>query len=453
MFDVESFGRIILNQHSENNSGISKEKKKWLDSMDTYTLKFLQQELSYLHSSVASQSIDLISKGEGIYLENLLGRKIIDFNGGISSLLGYNNPVISDRIKEQLENLTFCSSKFTNNPIVEMAHKICELSPRNLKKVLFTSNESISVCLSLKMAMYLTGKNKIISLGNALNGSGMTISGEGNLFGIFESFDIQQMPYPEYYRNIFNTDKANGYLIKYADFVENLLEDNSDICAIIAEPINTSAVNIPSELYWKKIGEICNKFGALLIMNEISTGLGRTGKMFAFEHYDIIPDIVILGKGLGGGIIPISALIISDKLNFHAKADIYDYVSDKNPLGAAAALSLLKYIEDENLLEYVVHMEGYIRGRLLNMRVNYPIIGDVRGLGFLWAIELVKNPVTKEKAKIEAERLMYRCLKKGLNIHISSGNIIVLTPPLIVSQNELDVAFNILEDCIAEISR
>jgi 4-aminobutyrate aminotransferase len=192
------------------------------------------------------------------------------------------------------------------------------------------------------------------------------------------------------------------------------------------------------------VREICTKHNVLLILDEIPIAMGRTGKMFAFENYGIEPDIICLGKGLGGGIIPFAAMITRDCYNVAQDISLGHYTHEKSPLGSVAALASIQYIEQENLLKKVIADGRWMEKQLFLLKNEFQAIGDVRGIGLLWGIELVKNRETKEKAPELAEKIMYDCLSQGLSFKVSQGNVIQLSPPLTISPDELQQAIKIL---------
>ena len=177
---------------------------------------------------------------------------------------------------------------------------------------------------------------------------------------------------------------------------------------------------------------------------KIPFALGRTGKMFTFEHFGIEPDIICLGKGLGGGIIPFAAIVARDSYNIANDISLGHYTHEKNPIGSAAALATLHFIEKENILQKVADDEQFMRTELLQLKEQFSLIGDVRGIGLLWGIELVKNRETKEKASLEAEKIMYDCMRYGLSFKVSQGNVLQLSPALTITRRDLQKAINIL---------
>jgi 4-aminobutyrate aminotransferase len=235
-----------------------------------------------------------------------------------------------------------------------------------------------------------------------------------------------------------------------ADYVEYVLEKEGDVAAVIGETVRCTPF-IPPPDYWSRIRAACNKHGALLILDEIPIGLGRTGRMFACEHYDIVPDMLVLGKGLGGGIFPLAALVAREGLNVAADQALGHYTHEKNPVACAAALATLRVIEEEALLEHSRALGDHALQRMQQMAKHHPLIGDVRALGLLMGIELLRDKNTLTRAAEEAEQIMYAALCRGLNFKVTMSNILTLTPALTITQAELDQAFDILESCLGEV--
>ena len=238
--------------------------------------------------------------------------------------------------------------------------------------------------------------------------------------------------------------------MKCADYVEYILEKEGDIAAVISEPIRSTPY-IPKFEYWQKIRRACDRYGALLIFDEIPHALGRTGKMFTFENFGVTPDIVVLGKGLGGGIIPFAGIIAKEELDVAAHRALGHYTHEKNPVACAAALATIDYIEKNNLVEHARNLGQYALGRLNEIKQRHPLVGDVRGLGLFLGIELVKDPKTRERASDEAEKVMYESLSRGLSFKLTMGNIISLTPALTITQDEMDQALAVIEASIAQV--
>ncbi|NJM11243.1 MAG: aminotransferase class III-fold pyridoxal phosphate-dependent enzyme [Synechococcaceae cyanobacterium SM1_2_3] len=205
--------------------------------------------------------------------------------------------------------------------------------------------------------------------------------------------------------------------------------------------------------FWQAVRDACHDHGTLLIFDEIPTGLGKTGRLFACEHDEVIPDILVLGKALGGGILPIAATLCRAELDVAAAYALGHYTHEKNPVTCRAALTTLDIIADEGLVENARRQGESAMQRLQEMKARHPLIGDVRGRGLLIGVELVSDREAKTPANDAAEAVLYRALARGLSFKISLGNVLTLSPPLIISEAELNTALDILEICIAETER
>jgi 4-aminobutyrate aminotransferase len=233
-----------------------------------------------------------------------------------------------------------------------------------------------------------------------------------------------------------------------ASFVRYVLEKEGDVAAVVAEPIR-AVPYLPPPGFWQTVRRACDAHGALLIFDEIPTALGRTGRLFACEHEEVVPDILVLGKALGGAALPIAAVVCRPELDVAGAYAIGHYTHEKNPVTARAALTTLAIIEDEGLVERAAVLGRRALARLHEMRARLPLIGDVRGRGLLLGIELVRDRASKVPAHETAEAILYRALDMGLSFKISMGNVLTLTPPLVITETDLDRAIDILEASIA----
>ena len=201
-----------------------------------------------------------------------------------------------------------------------------------------------------------------------------------------------------------------------------------------------------------QVRESCNRHGALLILDEIPHCLGRTGKMFTCEHYGVVPDMLVIGKGLGGGVFPLAALIAREGLNVAADKALGHYTHEKSPVACAAALATIDVIEDENLLQNAVSVGAFALERLGELERKHSLVGDVRGLGLLIGVELVRDRQSRERATQEAEEVMYEALSRGLSFKLTMGNILTLTPALTITQEEMGEAIGILDECLHQVA-
>ena len=237
-----------------------------------------------------------------------------------------------------------------------------------------------------------------------------------------------------------------------ARYVEYVLEKEGDIAAVIAEPIRSTPY-IPKPEYWQIIRKACDRHGALLIFDEIPHALGRTGRMFTCENFDVVPDMLVIGKGLGGGVLPLAALIAREGLDVAGNRALGHYTHEKSPVACAAALATIRFIEENRLAEHARELGQHALGRMAGMMERHPLIGDVRGLGLFLGIELVKDRTTGERATEEAEAVMYAALSRGLSFKLTMGNILTLTPALTITREEMDQALDIIEACLTKVEQ
>ncbi|WP_338391869.1 aspartate aminotransferase family protein [Fulvitalea axinellae] len=435
----------------EGDVNTTEARRKWdAGHRDPATRDLLAEDARYfLHQSMSTPCLDALWACEGPWLETLEGKRVLDFHGNNVHQLGFGNSYVISKVLEQMRTLPFSSRRYTNRPAVELAKKLASLLPGSLNRSLFAPGGTSAVGMAVKLARAVTGKHKVVSCWDSFHGASLdaiSVGGEA----VFRKGmgpmmpGVERVPPPVTYRGPFaNHPKGDE---ASADYLEYVLEKEGEVGAFIAETVRNTDVQIPSEAYWRRVRDICDRHGVLLILDEIPIALGRTGHMFAFEKYGIEPDILCLGKGLGGGLWPMAAMVARDEYNVVADVSLGHYTHEKSPLGATAALAVFDFMEKESLLDKVREDEAYVLGRLLSMKEKYGMIGDVRGAGLLWGIELVKNKITKEKATGEAERIMYRCLENGLSFKVSQGNVLQLSPALTITRDELALALDLLED-------
>jgi len=444
---------------TEGDVNASSRREQWqADFLDDTTRELLAEDATYfLHQALSTPCLNALQHVEGIYVEDLQGRRYMDFHGNAVHQVGFANPMVIDAIKAQLDELSFSTRRYTNRVAIDLAKKLTELAPGRLNKVLFAPSGALAIGMALKLARIVTGRHKTISMWESFHGASLdAISVGGSVDFRYEIGPLlpgtEHVPPPEEYRCLWGCGERGGCDLKCADYIEYILDKERDIAAIVAETVR-STPSFPSQPFWARVRELCDHYGALLILDEIPWSLGRTGKMFACEHYDLEPDILVTGKGLGGGILPLAALIARDDLDVAADRSIGHYTHEKNPVLCAAALAAIHYIEEHNLLDHVTQLGHHALARMNAMKARYPIIGDVRGLGLMMGIELVRDQETKTPALDEAEQLLYNALSQGLSFKLTRGNIITLVPPLTITQAELDQAFDIVENCIESLAQ
>ncbi len=443
---------------SEGDINLSAQRVQWQkDHLDKATFDILNEDKKYfLKQSLSTPCLNVMKSCGEIYVEDLQGRRYMDFHGNNVHQVGFANPEVINAVKNQLDELPFCTRRYTNQTAVELAKRLSEMAPGDLGKILLCPGGTGAIGMALKLARVATGRHKTISMWDAFHGASLdaiSIGGEA----IFRQ-DMGPMmpgtehaPPPDDYRCIFGCSEQDGECnMTCARYIEYMLEKEGDVAAVIAEPIRSTPY-IPKPEYWKIVREACDKHGALLIFDEVPHCIGRTGKMFTFQNFDVIPDMVVIGKGLGGGVFPLAALIAREGLDVAGHGALGHYTHEKSPVGCAAALATLDFIENNNLADHAATLGEYALNRLKQMMERHKIIGDVRGLGLFLGVELVKDRQTKERAIDEAEAIMYSALSKGLSFKITMGNILTLTPPLTITKEQMDEALDILEASIAEI--
>ena len=444
---------------SEGDINISPRRDAWhKTNIDATSQALLDEDARYfLKQSLSTPCLNAMHACDGIYIEDMQGRRYMDFHGNNVHQVGFANPEVIAAVKNQLDELPFCTRRYTNRTAVELAKRLAQLAPGDLNKSLFCPGGGEAIGIAMKLVRLATGRHKTISMWDSFHGATLdTISIGGE--AIFRQDmgpllpGTEHAPPPDEYRCAFGCGQRGGCDLTCANYVEYILEKEGDIAAVIAEPIRSTPY-IPKPEYWQKIRQACDRHGALLVFDEIPHSLGRTGEMFTFENFGVLPDIVVIGKGLGGGVFPIAAVIAREKLDVAAHRALGHYTHEKSPVGCAAALATIDYIEANNLVQHTRELGRHCLKRMQAMKDRHPLIGDVRGLGLFLGIELVKDRQTQERAGDEAEAVMYAALSKGISFKLTMGNIITLTPALIITREEMDQALNIIEECIAEVEK
>jgi 4-aminobutyrate aminotransferase len=453
-------------RQSEGDVNRSRRREEWAArNRDPAVDALVQEDARYfLHQSVSTPCLSAIRKAEGIWIEDAAGRRYMDFHGNNVHHIGYGHPRLIAAIKRQLDDLPFAPRRFTCEAAVELARKLAAIAPGRLDKMLFTTGGSDAVEVALKVARAKTGRHKMLSFWDSFHGAGFgaaSVGGEqlfrsgpiGPLLSGTEHvapFACYRCPYGYPDRD----GKPDLALCRMAcaGYLSYVLEREGDVAAVIAEPAR-AVPHLAPPGYWQAVRSACDRHGALLIFDEIPTGLGKTGRMFACEHEDVVPDILVLGKALGGGVLPIAAVICRDDLDVAGDWAFGHYTHEKNPVTARAALTTIEIIEEEGLVENARAVGDFALARLMEMKDRHPLIGDVRGRGCLLGVELVCDRATKEPAGDAAESVLYRSLDRGLSFKTTMGNVLTLTPPLVTTRAEMEMALAILEDAISETAR
>ncbi|MGD1470203.1 aspartate aminotransferase family protein [Vibrio harveyi] len=443
---------------SEGDVNTTPARQAWNASMDDERTQALLKRDSevFLHQAMSTPCLDTLEAAEGIYIQDATGKKYMDFHGNNVHQLGYGHPHVIKRVQEQIAKLPFSPRRFTNETAIECAEKLTQICGGELNRVLFAPGGTSAVGIALKLARHITGNYKVVSLWDSFHGASLDAISVGGEACFRQGMGplmagVERIPPAVSYRGAFPV--ADGSDVHYADYLEYVIEKEGGVGAFIAEAVRNTDVQVPSKAYWKRIREICDKHNVMLIIDDIPNGMGRSGEWFTYQAYDIEPDMLCIGKGLGGGLVPIAAMVTKDKYNTAEQISMGHYTHEKSPIGCAAALATMEAIEQDGLLDKAKDDSQFMREKLLEMKAKYPVIGDVRGIGMLWGIELVTDHESKSRAYDEAEAVLYQCLNNGVSFKVSQGNVIQLSPPLIITREQLTEALAIFEEAIAKVCK
>jgi len=400
------------------------------------------------HSSVTGIYIE---SAKGAILRDVEGREYIDFGGGIGVMnIGHSHPKVVKAIKDQAEKFTHtCFIVNPYEPAVRLAEKLCQLAPGNFaKKALFVNSGAEAVENVVKIARYYTKRPAIIVFDNAYHGRTlltmtMTSKVKPYKFG-FGPFA------PEIYRMPFGDVVGPE---KFKDFLINHVRPET-VAAIVAEPIQGEGGFIaPPPGYFQEMAKVCRDYGILLVADEIQSGMGRTGKMFAMEHWGVEPDLITVAKSIAAG-MPLAAVV--------GKQEIMDSVHpwglggtfSGNPVACAAALAVFEAFEEENMLGKAQALGNKLKERFEKWQKQFQVIGQIRGLGAMLGLELVKGP-NREPAPEEAKKIQNFCLEKGLLILICGtfSNVVRVLAPFVITDEQLEKGLSILGQALAEVSK
>jgi len=403
-----------------------------------------------ISDGVGITTTNFIQSAQGAVLKDVEGREFIDFAGGIAVMnVGHSHPKVVAAIKEQAERFTHtCFMVNPYEPAVKLAERLCRLTPGDFaKRAVFLNCGAEAVENAVKIARYYTQRPAIVVFENAYHGRTlltmtMTSKVKPYKFG-FGPFA------PEVYRIPFG-DVAGADALEAA-FIKQV--NPEAIAAVVAEPVQGEGGFIaPPPNYFQDLAKICRDNGILFVADEIQSGMGRTGKMFAIEHWGVEPDLVIVAKSLAAG-MPLSAVVgkqeIMDSVHSWGLGGTYG----GNPVACAAGLAVLDAFEEENMLAKSVALGEKLKARFESWQKDFSLIGEIRGLGAMLGLELVKGE-NHEPAADEAKQLAAYCLGQGLLILVCGtyGNVVRVLAPFVITDEQLEKGFSIMEAGLKEIS-
>ncbi|MEI7742908.1 MAG: aspartate aminotransferase family protein [Chloroflexota bacterium] len=445
-------------QLAEGDSNLTPRRAAWQDAtLEAETRALLEEDARwFLHQSLSTPCLNALESAEGAWVTDMGGRRYLDFHGNSVHQVGFGNRAVIEAIVRQLETLPFSTRRYTNRPAVDLARKLASLAPGDLNRVLFTTSGATANSAALQLARVATGRHKTISMWDAFHGGSLdtiSVGGESQFrAGIGPLMPgTEHVPPPDPYRCPFRCRaRAGACDLACADYLDYVLEKEGDVAAVIAESVR-NAPYIPTPEYWAAVRAACDRHGALLILDEIPHALGRTGAFFTCENFGVVPDILTIGKGLGGGVMPLAAMIARDSLNVAADRALGHFTHEKSPVACAAGLAAIEEIEQRNLVGWARELGAWTLERLRELTGRHPLVGDVRGLGLLMGVELVRDRVTQERAIDETEAVMYAALDRGLNVKTTMGNVINLSPPLIITRDEMEIALGALDGALTVV--
>lgn len=421
----------------------------------------IAQDEKYTSTSYIKEYPLVVDHGKGAMIEDVDGNRYLDFMAGIAVVTtGHSHPKVVEAIKRAADKfLHICPTDFYYPSFATLAQKMSEIAPgKSSKKVFLGNSGTEAVEAAIKLSRYHTRRSRLISFFGAFHGRSMgALSLTASKMKQRQHFSpflpgVTHVPFGYCYRCPYNLQYPSCNL-----YCVNVLEEEyfakmvppDDVAAIFVEPIQGEGGYIaPPPDYHQRLKQICEKYGILYVADEVQSGMGRTGKWFASEHFGVEPDIVCVAKGIASG-MPISAMI--------AKSDVMTWPAGShgstfggNPVACEAAIATIELVE-ESLMANATAVGGYLLTQLKSMMERHRLIGDVRGYGLMIGIEFVRDRVTKEKAKEETDQIVQRAFEKGLLLLGCGENIIRFAPPLIIDKEDADTALTILDQVLTEI--
>jgi len=403
----------------------------------------------------------VVERASGAIVTDVNGRDYVDCFAGISVVnAGHNHPKVIAAAKAQMDKLVHCASYiYHSQPTADLAEKMSQIMPRGLTKTFFGNGGAEAIEGALKLARLYTGKHEYLSLQMSFHGrSWGALSVTGNYGrkkrGGPYAAGVAFLPAPYLFRSPWR-DNPDEAVRQWAQTLDDAIRysTSNDVAAFIAEPVmGEGGIIVPPPNYYLEIKKVLDAHKILLIADEVQSGFARTGKLFAIEHYGVTPDILVTAKGIADG-FPLSAFTTRPEIAAAFTPGDHLSTFGGNPVSCAAALANIQVIEEEKLCQRSRESGAYAMERLKAMQKRTPLIGDVRGLGLMIGIELIRDAALTPAAS-EAEAVRDFCLRNGVLIGVGGvfGNVVRMQPPLVISRQQLEKALDVLEQAFAEIS-
>ncbi|BAS28698.1 aminotransferase class III-fold pyridoxal phosphate-dependent enzyme [Limnochorda pilosa] len=410
----------------------------------------------------------VIDHAEGSYLYTPDGRRILDFSSGLICVnVGHNHPKVVEAIRRQAGRVTYVTPNFATDVRAQLADALSRVSPRGaLVKTLFTSGGAEANENAIKIARLYTGRHKVLASYRSYHGAtlgAMTLSGdqrrlavEPGISGVVHFFT----PYP--YRSPFGVppEQETEAALKHLEDVL-LYEGPENVAAIFLEPvIGSGGLIVPPDGYLRGVREVCTRHGILMVLDEVMTGFGRTGRWFAAEHWDVVPDMITFAKGVTSGYVPLGGVMMSQPIARYFDEHVFwgGLTYSGHPLACAAGLANLEVYEEQGLVERAARMEVAMREKLGRLAERHPVVGDVRGKGMFWGIELVADRKTREpwvpwntKGPGRMKELLGQLAARDVYVY-GRWNLLYVAPPLTASEAELDEGVSGIDSALAAVA-
>lgn len=428
-------------------------------------LDWIARDFECTSPSYAREYALVVDKAQGAELWDMDGKRYIDLMAGVAVMnVGHRHPYVVEKVKEAVDKFWhICLTDFFYPQAVELAEKLQEVAPMSDKTRIYYGNSGTeAVEAAIKLAMYYTGRREFIGFRGAFHGRTLgslsfTSSKYVQRAYYRKAVPVHHLPFPNEYRPILTRATPDE---NYGDTVLNYLEnvifgttvDPSEIAAVLIEPIQgEGGYVIPSDGFFKRLRKLCDDHGILMIVDEVQSGAGRTGKMWAIEHENVEPDMVCFAKGIGSG-MPIGGMIARDDI-MTWRGGAHGSTYGGNPVACASALATIEVIQNEGLLERSAELGTYVLNRFRDMQTRHPSIGDVRGRGLMLGMEFVQDRDSKKPAPKVRDALNQIGFEKGILLLPCGKSTMRLTPPLNISRDLLDEGLAIFEDALTEAER
>jgi 4-aminobutyrate aminotransferase / (S)-3-amino-2-methylpropionate transaminase / 5-aminovalerate transaminase len=404
----------------------------------------------------------VVDHASGAVITDINGRDYLDCFAGISVVnAGHCNPQVVAAAKKQMDKLVHCSSYLYHvQPVADLAEKIAQIAPAGLSKTFFGNGGAEAIEGALKLARLYTGKYEFVALQGSFHGrsfGALSVTGNmgrkkrGGPYGAGVAF----APAPYAYRSQWPNDPEECGR-QCARALEDVIRfaTSGDVAAFIAEPVmGEGGIIVPPKNYFKEVKKVLDQFGILFIADEVQSGFGRTGKMFAIEYYGVEPDILVTAKGIADG-FPLSAFTTRPEIAAAYKPGDHLSTFGGNPVCCAAALANIEFMERENLAARAAELGSHVMARLHELKKQHSIIGDVRGAGLMIGVELVKDEKLTP-APLEAEAIRNSLLRQGVLVGVggSYGNVVRFQPPLVIAKEQIDRALEAFAAALAEAAQ